>query len=57
MDYKYIEQLLERYWNCETSVEEEQILRIFFQQKELPAHAPLPFFVYLPGRSCRDEIG
>jgi hypothetical protein len=38
MDYKYIEQLLERYWNCETSVEEEQILRIFFQQKELPAH-------------------
>lgn len=37
MDYKYIEQLLERYWNCETSVEEEQILRIFFQQKELPA--------------------
>lgn len=38
MDYKYIEQLLERYWNCETSVEEEQILRIFFQQKELPTH-------------------
>ena len=33
MDYKYIEQLLERYWNCETSAEEEQILRIFFQQK------------------------
>lgn len=38
MDYKYIEQLLERYWNCETSLEEEQILRAFFQQKELPAH-------------------
>ena len=32
MDYKYIEQLLERYWNCETSVEEEQILRIFFHR-------------------------
>ena len=31
MDYKYIEQLLERYWNCETSLEEEQILRAFFQ--------------------------
>ena len=30
MDYKYIEQLLERYWNCETSLEEEQILRSFF---------------------------
>ena len=38
MDYKYIEQLLEKYWNCETSVEEEQILRSFFRQKELPEH-------------------
>ncbi len=38
MDYKYIEQLLERYWDCETSLEEEQILRSFFRQKELPAH-------------------
>lgn len=38
MDYKYIEQLLERYWNCRTSLEEEQILRSFFRQKELPAH-------------------
>ena len=27
MDYKYIEQLLERYWNGETTVEEEDILR------------------------------
>lgn len=38
MDYKYIEQLLERYWDCATSAEEEQILRAFFSQKELPAH-------------------
>ncbi len=38
MDYKYIEQLLERFWQCETSLEEEQILRTFFQQKEIPAH-------------------
>lgn len=37
MDYKYIEQLLERYWQCETSPEEEQILRSFFQQKDVPA--------------------
>lgn len=42
MDYKYIEQLLERYWQCETSLEEEQILRAFFQQKEIPAHL-LPY--------------
>ncbi|MDO4180355.1 MAG: hypothetical protein Q4D36_03580 [Bacteroidales bacterium] len=38
MDYKYIEQLLERYWNCETSLEEEQILHAFFRQKDIPAH-------------------
>lgn len=42
MDYKYIEQLLERYWACETSTEEEQILRAFFRQKEIPAHL-LPY--------------
>lgn len=38
MDYKYIEQLLERYWACETTLEEEQILRTFFQQEHLPSH-------------------
>ena len=38
MDYKYIEQLLERYWACETSLQEEQILRTFFQQQEVPKH-------------------
>lgn len=37
MDYKYIEQLLERYWRCETTVEEESILRTFFSQTEVPA--------------------
>ena len=37
MDYKYINQLLDRYWNCETSLEEEEILRTFFSQDELPA--------------------
>lgn len=38
MDYKYIEQLIERYWNCETSPQEEQILRSFFSQKDVPVH-------------------
>lgn len=37
MDYKYIEQLLERYWQCETSVEEESRLREFFSKEEVPA--------------------
>jgi hypothetical protein len=36
MDYKYIDQLLERYWRCETSLEEEDILRAFFSQDEIP---------------------
>lgn len=37
MDYKYIEQLLERYWQCQTSLEEEAILRSFFSQEYIPA--------------------
>ena len=36
MDYKYIEQLLERYWQCETTLQEETILRSFFAQQEVP---------------------
>ena len=32
MNYQYIEQLLERYWDCQTTLEEEQILRSFFKQ-------------------------
>ncbi len=36
MDYKYINQLLERYWQCETTLEEEQILRSFFSQTDVP---------------------
>ncbi len=38
MDYKDIEQLLERYWQCETSIEEEATLRDFFSKEDVPAH-------------------
>ena len=38
MDYKYIEQLLQHYWNCETTLQEESILRNFFAQDDVPAH-------------------
>lgn len=38
MDYKYIEQLMDRYWEGQTSQEEERLLQVFFQQKQLPAH-------------------
>ena len=48
MDYKYIKQLLERYWNCQTSLEEERILRAFFSQKDVPAELRQyqPLFAY-----------
>lgn len=38
MDYKYIEQLLERYFEAETTLKEEEILKSFFEQadEELP---------------------
>lgn len=36
MDYKYISQLLDRYWQGETTLEEEQILRSFFSQLCIP---------------------
>ena len=38
MDYKYIEQLLERYWEGETTLQEEAILRAFFSQQDMPDH-------------------
>lgn len=42
MDYKYIEQLLERYWECQTTLQEESILRSFFSQENVPVHL-LPY--------------
>ncbi|MBO5185853.1 MAG: hypothetical protein J6B91_02220 [Prevotella sp.] len=59
MDYKYIEQLLERYWNCETSLEEEQILRTFFSQKELPAELAMyrEIFTSADSNSSNDVLG
>lgn len=36
MNYQYIEQLLDKYWDAETTLEEEQILKSFFQQDNVP---------------------
>ena len=59
MDYKYIEQLLERYWQGETSLEEEKILRTFFCQKDLPRgmrkYATL--FAYEQEETHTDRLG
>ena len=36
MDFNQINELLEKYWNCETSLEEEQALREYFKGQEIP---------------------
>ena len=50
MDSKYIEQLLERYWQCETSLEDEAELRAFFSGSDVPKHLLRykDLFVYQP---------
>jgi len=46
MDYKYIEQLIDRYFQGDTTLDEEQILRRFFAQTDIPDHLQqwLPLF-------------
>jgi hypothetical protein len=59
MDYKYIQQLLDHYWKCETSLEEEDILRAFFSQKEVPTDL-LPYkdlFSYETSEKKKDVLG
>ena len=59
MDYKYIEQLLERYFAAETTLQEEQILKAFFTQSvddmplSLCQYAPL--FNMLGAQATDDE--
>ena len=36
MDFKHFEILLEKYWKCETSLEEERELRQFFKNENMP---------------------
>lgn len=36
MDYKEIKLLIDKYWRCETSVEEEKILKDFFSREPVP---------------------
>ena len=36
MDSKKIEELLQKYWDCETSLEEEQQLHAYFRQENVP---------------------
>lgn len=56
MDCRYIEQLLERYWLCETSLEEEAYLRAFFNGGDVPEHLLCykELFVY---QQLQQEVG
>lgn len=59
MDYKYIEQLLERYWQCETTLQEEKILHTFFSQEDVPA-CLLPYkdlFCYVQTEKRENVLG
>ena len=59
MDYKYINQLLERYWECQTTLEEERILRAFFSQDDIPASLLMyrDLFVYEATEPKQDKLG
>ncbi len=59
MNYQYIEQLLDRYWRCETSLEEEQILRAFFQQSDIPESMKQyqPLFICAVVETQEDVLG
>jgi hypothetical protein len=61
MDYKYIEQLTERYFQCETTLQEEQILKAFFAQDEQDVPEQLrqyqPLFTALqPAETLGDDF-
>lgn len=56
MDYKYIEQLLDRYFAAETTLQEEQILRSFFAQEDSEMPAQLKQYAPLFEAMTADEV-
>jgi len=58
MDSKHIEHLLEKYWACETSLEEEIEIKNFFNQEEIPEHLQqhAPLFKYLKEESTNPTL-
>lgn len=57
MDCKHIESLLERYWLCETSLDEERQLRDFFTNaEEIPAHL-LPYKELFAYQVAQQSVG
>lgn len=59
MDYKYINQLLQKYWECQTTLEEEKILKTFFSQEDIPIEL-LPYkqlFAYEKNEKDTEPLG
>jgi hypothetical protein len=58
MDSKHIEHLLEKYWACETSLEEEATIKDYFKQEQIPEHllAHAPLFKYLDEEGSEDVL-
>ena len=56
MDYKYIEQLIESYFNCQTTLQEEQILRSFFSKEDVPGHLAQYADLFRYEKDAKDEV-
>ncbi len=57
MEYKHIDQLLEKYWAAETSLEEERQLRDYFQNKEVaPQHEPFSALFQVFSTASEEEV-
>lgn len=61
MDSKALEQLLEKYWACETSLEEEKVLRDYFNGNDVPdtfrdTAALFRFFEMERARATGEEV-
>ncbi|MDH5366959.1 MAG: hypothetical protein OEW67_08235 [Cyclobacteriaceae bacterium] len=59
MDYKRIEDLLEKYWACETSIVEEKELRTFFKNEPVPEQFKdtALLFQYFETQSRQKKLG
>lgn len=58
MDLKQVEQLLEKYWEGSSSIEEEKMIREFFASNELPKHFEVYSDLFTsPELSMYSELG
>lgn len=58
MDFDRIEKLLAKYWECETTLQEEEELRKFFNTAEVPKHLAeyAPLFQYYSSEKQKESL-